>query len=90
MKAFAVLISGLLLASPAFAQPTPGPSEAGATTGLSEQGGGAATDNGNPGATPSDADRPICRRVIADPSSRMGNRRVCMTAAQWRESQRAH
>ena len=91
MKAVAFVISGLLLASPALAQPTPGTAEAGAAAGLPEQGGAAAENGAAPAtAAATDENRPICRRVIADPSSRMGNRRVCMTAAQWRESQRAH
>jgi hypothetical protein len=91
MKAFAVVITGLLLASPALAQPTPGTAEAGATAGLPDQGGAAAENATAPAAdAASDENRPICRRVIADPSSRMGNRRVCMTAAQWRQSQRSN
>ena len=91
MKTFAVVISGLLLASPALSQPTPGTAEAGAPAGLADQGGAAAETAVTPAAdAANDENRPICRRVIADPSSRMGNRRVCMTAAQWRQSQRAH
>lgn len=90
MKAFAVVISGLLLASPALSQPAPGTAEPGTATGQTDQGGAAAENGTAPAAdTANDAERPICRRVIADPSSRMGNRRVCMTAAQWRQSQRA-
>ena len=85
MRAFAVLISGLMLASPAVAQPTPGAAEG--ASAAEQSSGAAATPAAAPAAN--EADRQICRRVIADPSSRMGARRVCMTAEQWRQSQRA-
>lgn len=87
MKALVVLISGLVLAGPAFAQSSMGGSVGGS-------GGELATQNDTPESTGeanqrgADGERRICRRVGTDSSSRMANRRVCRTAAEWRETQR--
>ena len=37
---------------------------------------------------PADGERLICRRIEAGTASRMGSRRVCRTAEQWRATQR--
>ena len=36
-----------------------------------------------------DGERRICRRIEIATSSRMSTRRICRTAAEWREAQRA-
>ena len=83
MKAFVVVISGLLLAAPAFAQAngSGGMTGSGASiaSGQSEQPDGASTTEGGEGES-----RRICRRVeIA--SGALSFRRLCMTARQWRD-----
>ena len=86
MKAFAVVISGLLLAAPAFAQANDGNGATGSgasiSTGqadLSEEASGNAGEGEN---------RRICRRVETASGSRMSYRRLCMTARQWRDFHR--
>jgi hypothetical protein len=85
MKMCVALISGLLIAAPAYAQ--------GGSTSVSGSGGELATQNestesSGQGAQGADGERRICRRVETGSQSRMTTRRVCRTAEEWRESQR--
>lgn len=91
MKAFVVVISGLLLATPALAQPSGG-TMSGSGAGLSER-----TDlpestgpGANANANAPNGEHLVCRRVETGSTSRMSSRRVCRTAAEWRDSQRDH
>jgi hypothetical protein len=86
MKAFVVAISCLLAATPAFAQSSTGSVSGGAAE--------LATQNDTPESTGDNArtaegERRICRRVETGSTSRMSSRRVCRTAEEWREAQRA-
>jgi hypothetical protein len=87
MRAFVVLISGLLVAAPAFAQSSAG-SVSGSAAELSTQN-DTPESSGAADSRDADGERRICRRIESDSSSRMATRRVCRTAAEWRESQRA-
>ena len=87
MKPFVVVISGLLLTAPAFAQANGGGGMTGSgasiASGQSETPESASTSEGGEGA-----DRRICRRVETASGSRMSFRRLCMTARQWRDFNR--
>ena len=87
MKAFVVVISGLLLAAPAVAQVNNGGTVSGSgaslSTGSSELPEGASEEAGGEGEN-----RRICRRVETASGSRMSYRRLCMTARQWRDFNR--
>ena len=88
MKMFVAFASVALLASPAFAQGGSG-SVSGSAGELATQ-----TDNSDAGdsdgAQAPNGERLICRRVQNDSSTRRTNsRRICRTAQQWREAQRA-
>ena len=87
MRAFVVLISSFLVAAPAFAQSSMG-SVSGSAAELSTES-EAPERTGAASERNADGERRICRRIEADSSSRMATRRVCRTAAEWRESQRA-
>ncbi len=83
MKAFVAFASVALMAAPAFAQ--------GGSTSVSGSAGEIATQNDTTETNEnqvSNGERMICRRVDIDSSTRRG-RRVCRTAQQWREAQRA-
>ena len=89
MKAFVVVISGLLLSAPVFAQGNGGTmtgSGAAIATGSNElPPEAAATEEGGEGEN-----RRICRRVEIASGSRMSYRRLCMTARQWRDFNRTN
>lgn len=82
MKAFAIVISGLLLASPGLAQATDGNAEANgqeqSSTTSTEQSRNESAEEGE------GSERRICRRVGDRTASLTAGRRVCMTAQQWR------
>jgi hypothetical protein len=83
MKLVVVAASSLLaVASPAFAHPS--------DTAATPNGAREATESPATPATGENADseRMVCRRVEDDTSSRMGSRKICMTAEQWRRQQR--
>jgi len=87
MKAFVALISAALLASAALAQSTDGPTGSGAALGADNR---EIPDNTSTSAEPTaDGARRICRRVAISSNSRMSTRRVCRTAAEWREADRS-
>lgn len=81
MKALAAALTLFALSSPASAQDGPrtvagrGADEAPATSDQS-------------GDNEAQAERRICRRTEADSGSRMGSRRVCRTASEWRDAAR--
>ena len=85
MKAFVVVVSGLLLSSGAFAQTSGGVMSGSAaslstgTTEVPEDAAATAEDSQS-----QNGDRRICRRIETASGSRMSFRRLCMTAAQWR------
>ena len=87
MKVFVAFASVALLAAPAFAQ--------GGSGTVSGSAGELSTQNENDGTEadatqPANGERVICRRVMNDSSTRRTNsRRICRTASQWREAQRA-
>jgi hypothetical protein len=87
MKAFVVVISGLLLAAPAIAQTngSGGMTGSGASisSGQSEQSEGASNSEAGEGES-----RRICRKVETASGSRMSFRWLCMTARQWRDFHR--
>lgn len=86
MKAFAVVISGLLLASPALAQANDGNSQ---TTGQEQSSTTSTEQSGTEAAEEGEgAERRICRRVGDRTASLTAGRRVCMTAEQWRNARR--
>ncbi len=89
MKALVVVISGLLLATPALAQ-TGGGVVAGSGAELSERGDLPESTGADSDERAADGERRICRRIEIATSSRMSTRRICRTAAEWREAQRAH
>ena len=87
MRAFVVVISGLLVSAPAFAQGVGGgPTGSGAqmATDAAEAPENAASASGEGDGT----ERRICRRVETATGSRMSYRRICMTADQWRNFNR--
>jgi hypothetical protein len=85
MKACLVAFSGLLLAAPAFAQPS-GPAGGNDSTASSP---GGAPESANHRADGARDTRQICRRIDSDMSRRIGSRLVCHTAAEWRQIQDA-
>jgi hypothetical protein len=84
MKAFAVLISGLLLAAPAFAQ-TSAEFTSGSGSGTSTATAPAdAPEQASTAPADETGERRICRKIENASGSRTNFRRLCMTAAQWR------
>ena len=86
MKVFVALASVALFASPAFAQ--------GGSGSVSGSAGELQTQTDTPestgqGGQNADGERRICRRIDTDSSTRRASRRVCRTAQEWREAQRA-
>jgi len=86
MKAFVIAISGLFLATGAIAQDSGDDSAAASSEAVSSSAGDQRdqASSADAEATP----RPICRRMASPTGSRMGARRICMTAAQWRSFDR--
>lgn len=83
MKVVVALLAGLLAATPAFAQSEP-------TSVTADHGvGNAAGDSRHTGDTNADGERLICRTQSSSSTSRMAARRVCRTAAEWREISRS-
>lgn len=76
MKAFAIVISGLLLAMPAAAQ-IPGGGAERPTNTDDERARSSDSSEAN------DPDRRVCRRVETNTGSRVPFRRVCLTERQW-------
>lgn len=83
MKAFVALVSGALLAGPAFAQSEP-VHGAHFDQGISSAPG----DTHRTGDMNERGERLICRNQASTSASRMGARRVCHTQAEWREISR--
>jgi len=83
MKFSVALLAGLLAATPAFAQGEP-------TSVSADHGvGNAAGDTRHTGDTNGRGEPLICRTQSSSSTSRMAARRVCRTAAEWREISRA-
>lgn len=82
MKAFVIAVSLFALSSPAFAQG--GPRAVGADHGADAAPG----DIRQTGDTDAQGQRLICRSAQTSSTSRMSMRRVCRTAAEWREISR--
>ena len=89
MRSFVLVMTGLLLTTPAFAQGV-----GGGSTGSGAQMATEATETPeNAASTSGDAEggeRRICRRVETGTGSRMSYRRMCMTADQWRNFNRTN
>lgn len=85
MKAFVALISVSLLASPALAQSMGGATGSGAALTTDNQD---APESTGAAGQAAGGERRICRRVETASGSRMSYRRVCRTAAEWRDAQR--
>jgi hypothetical protein len=81
MKALAAALTLFALSSPALAQDGP---RAAAGRGSDEAPG----TSGQSGDNEAQAERRICRRTEAESGSRMGTRRVCRTASEWRDAAR--
>jgi hypothetical protein len=82
MKFQVALLAGALIAAPAFAQDAPrAGSDHGATS--------APGDARHTGDTNANGERLICRSISSSSTSRMAARRVCRTAAEWRQIQQA-
>jgi len=76
MKAFAIVISGFLLATPVAAQiPSDGAERP--TDAVGERDGNSDSNEAN------DEERRICRRVETNTGSRVPFRRLCLTERQW-------
>ena len=91
MKAFVIVISGLLLSSAASAQTNEG--DMSGSTAAIASGATEASDDATANADESQAqaaERRICRRVEMGTGSRTSARRMCMTAAQWRNFNRGN
>lgn len=86
MKTFVALTSAALLASAALAQSTDGLTGSGAALGTDNR--EAPENTGTSNETTADGARRICRRVTISSNSRMSTRRVCRTAAEWRDADR--
>ena len=84
MKVHVVALSGLLLVSPALAQPSSPAGNGEAPASASSRAPEAANTSGDHAAP-----RQICRRIDFDTSRRLGSRLVCHTAQEWREIQNA-
>ena len=82
MKALSVVISGFLLASPALAQ------DSSTHTGSDRGADYTPGDTARNGDTNAQGERVICRTAPTSSTTRMGQRRVCLTAAQWRDRER--
>jgi hypothetical protein len=80
MKFQVALLAGMLLAAPAVAQDR---TRVGADHGQSSAPG----DARHTGDTNENGERLICRSVSSSSTSRMAARRVCRTAAEWRQIQ---
>jgi hypothetical protein len=80
MKAFVIAASLFALSSPAFAQ--------GGVSAVAADHGGDATPGDTRRATNAQGERVICRTMSTSSTSRMAARRVCRTAAEWREISR--
>jgi hypothetical protein len=83
MKFSVALLAGLLAASPAFAQNEP------ASVTADHGAGNAANDARHTGDTNARGEPLICRTQSSSSTSRMASRRVCRTAAEWREISRS-
>ncbi|HEV7659133.1 MAG TPA: hypothetical protein VGO55_04740 [Allosphingosinicella sp.] len=82
MKAFVIAVSLFALSSPAFAQ---GASRAVGADHGADAGPGDARQTGD---TDAQGERLICRSMATSSTTRMSVRRVCRTAAEWREISR--
>ena len=81
MRAFVVIMSGLLLAAPGLARA----SEDGASTnGTQPSPAPTQSTNSSSSTAGEDGERQICRRVETNTGSRVPWRRLCMTERQWR------
>ncbi|HWT12168.1 MAG TPA: hypothetical protein VN231_05405 [Allosphingosinicella sp.] len=85
MKAFAVVISGLLLSAPALAQASDGNTQGTPEESRTEQ-----PQNVREAEAGEGGERRICRRVEDNTGSLTAGRRVCMTAQQWRNYNRRY
>lgn len=81
MKALAAALTLFALSSPAFAQDGP---RTAAGRGTDET----PVTSDQSGDSEAQGERRICRRTEADSGSRMGTRRVCRTASEWRDAAR--
>jgi hypothetical protein len=79
VKAFTLAIVSLSVAAPAFAQ---------GSVGLDRGADRTSSDARRTGDTNEQGERLICRSVNTSSTSRMATRRVCRTAAEWREISR--
>ena len=86
MRVFVAVAAFALIGAPAFAQTG---TVSGSAAELATQ--TDSTDSAeNEGGQAANGERMICRRVMNDSSTRRTNaRRICRTAQQWREAQRA-
>ena len=84
MKFQVALLTGLLIAAPAFAQGADRTPSGGLDHGASNT----PSDARRTGDTNENGERLICRTVTTSSTSRMAARRVCKTAGQWRDAQR--
>ena len=87
MRLPVILLSGLLLAGPAFAQASGGVMT-GSGAELATRSAEVPEDAERGGEAGEDGERRICRRVETATGSRMSYQRVCMTARQWRDYNR--
>lgn len=76
MKAFAIVMSGFLVATPVSAQ-SPGDGAGRPTNGTSERAANQGSNEAN------DEEPRICRRVETNTGSRVPFRRMCLTERQW-------
>lgn len=80
MKFHVVLLASALFAAPALAQNGP--------RAATEHGASTPSDARHTGDLNENGERLSCRTISTSSTTRMAARRVCRTAAQWREAQR--
>jgi hypothetical protein len=85
MKFQVALLTGLLISGSAFAQGADRTPSGGLDHGASNT----PSDTRRTGDANENGERLICRSIMTSSTSRMAARRVCRTAEQWREAQRA-
>ena len=84
MKAFLAAMSVLALSSPGLAQENPAPAHAEPGANVTP------SADAHPSGTNAQGERLVCRASRGDVHSRMGARRICKTAEEWRAIARAN
>jgi len=84
MKIHVVALSGILLATPALAQPSAPAEGASSSSPFANSSSSSSNDQAR------EEPRQICRRVESGTSRRIGSRLICHTAEEWRAIQNSN